>query len=1107
MDTGDTAWMLMSTALVMIMLPGLALFYGGLVRRKNVLSTVMHSFFGLALVSIVWVIVGFTLAFGPDVNWHRASSATSTSRCSTASARSRRRSTPTTIPFMLFAMFQLMFAAITPALITGAFAERKRFGSFVLFTILWSILIYSPIAHWVWSVDGWLFKLGALDFAGGTVVHISSGVSALVVALMIGRRHMNGDSKEPHDVPMTVLGAGLLWFGWFGFNAGSAVTAGGLAASAFTVTNIAAAAATITWVLASYAQHAQGQRRRGRLRRRRRPRRDHPGVGLRHPGWRAHHRSRRRRPVLQRHAPASPLPVDDALDVFAVHGVGGMFGAIATGIFASTTVQAAYSGLLDGNPQQLVTQAVAVGATVLYAAVGDRRHRQGRRPPARHPGQARGRGDGARPLGPRRGRLPGVTSRGRFPARRHTDSHHRPPSTLFDGGRSVPLRSTAVNQPAAAASRRQRPRRRHAAVRRALRARRVRRGVRRGRRAGGRGIGCCRWPSRGWRRSDTAARSERTASRATARASSLPLDRSLLALLAGDAAAGRPGVVSLFLPRGRGARAARRVPWSRRLRRGRADDRRLAGRPVRPVARWARPRPLSRPAFAQAIVARPSRAAERSPGPSRTTPSSDGSSSRAAGSRRRPARPAARSPRSRCRRRRRGRSSTRASSSAAGCPTSIRTSGRRWRPLRRLPPALRHEHASGLAPRPAVPLDLPQRRDQHGPRQPRAGPRPAARRGRLGGRRDLLGGRAAAVRRTAPIRCRSTRRLELLTSTGWDLTAALLTAIPEALALRRAPHPHVATLRRRTAGFLAPWDGPAAIVFADGRPVGALVDRNGLRPAAFAVTRDRLVAVASEAGAVPFTAAETVRRGRLGPGELLLVEPGRAGDPRGHRGEGLRSCARCRSTTRRGRSTRTGRRDASRGARRRPPTTSLRYLAGLDAERARLDIKTMALEAPRAAVEHGRRHADAGPRPARPPGRRPPPPGVRPGHEPGDRPGARAGRHGPAGRARLGGRRCSAGRRAGRGRCASQRPIVADLDGLLAARPCDGGPRSGRSMRRGPPATGPAGLAAALDRLAADAVAAARRAPSVAPRDRRGVVASTGCPSRRSSPSAPSTPR
>ena len=369
MDTGDTAWMLTSTALVMVMLPGLALFYGGLVRRKNVLSTVMHSFFGLALVSVVWVIVGFTLAFGPDVGGAGLIGGLDFAMFNGV-GQEPSAIYAVTIPFMLFAMFQLMFAAITPALITGAFAERKRFGSFVLFTILWSLLIYSPIAHWVWSVDGWLFKLGALDFAGGTVVHISSGVSALVVALMIGRRHMNGDSKEPHDIPMVVLGAGLLWFGWFGFNAGSAVTAGGLAASAFTVTNIAAAAATITWVLASYAQTrkvsvvgaacgavaglvaitpASGYVTPG-------------GAliiglvagGLCYSATLLRARSR----------------VDDALDVFAVHGVGGMFGAIATGVFASTTVQAAYSGLLDGNPQQLVTQAIAVGAVVLYAAVG-----------------------------------------------------------------------------------------------------------------------------------------------------------------------------------------------------------------------------------------------------------------------------------------------------------------------------------------------------------------------------------------------------------------------------------------------------------------------------------------------------------------------------------------------------------------------------------------------------------------------------------------------------------------------------------------------------------------------------------------------------------------
>jgi len=373
MDTGDTAWMLMSTALVMVMLPGLALFYGGLVRRKNVLSTTMHSFFGLALVSVVWVIIGFTLAFGPDVSlpvlghgWIGGLD------FAMFNGVGQEPSTvyATTIPFMLFAMFQLMFAAITPALITGAFAERKRFGAFVLFTIAWSILIYSPIAHWVWSVDGWLFKLGALDFAGGTVVHISSGVSALVVALMIGRRQMNGESKEPHDVPMTVLGAGLLWFGWFGFNAGSALTAGGLAASAFVVTNTAAAAATITWVGASYLHKRK--------------------VSVVGAACGAVAGLVAITPASGFVTPAGALiiglcagglcfsatllrarsRVDDALDVFAVHGVGGMFGAIATGIFASSTVQAAYSGAVSGNPQQIVTQVIAVGATIAYAAVG-----------------------------------------------------------------------------------------------------------------------------------------------------------------------------------------------------------------------------------------------------------------------------------------------------------------------------------------------------------------------------------------------------------------------------------------------------------------------------------------------------------------------------------------------------------------------------------------------------------------------------------------------------------------------------------------------------------------------------------------------------------------
>ena len=372
MNSGDTAWMLTSTALVMIMLPGLALFYGGLVRSKNVLSTIMHSFFGLALVSVVWVIVGFSLAFAPDVSlpilgsgfiggldfafFNNVGLDPSTTY-------------GTTIPFVLFGAFQLMFAAITPALITGAFAERKRFASFVIFTVLWSVFVYSPVAHWVWAADGWLFKMGALDFAGGTVVHASSGVSALIVALLIGRRVANGQPMEPHDIPMTVLGAGLLWFGWFGFNAGSALSAGGLAASAFLVTNTAAGAATITWVLASYVHKrkvsvvgaacgavaglvaitpASGFVTAGGAL--------VIGLGVGVLCYSA---------TLLR----SRLKVDDALDVFAVHGVGGTFGAIATGVLAVSVINPLGKGLIDGNPGQVVTQLLAVGATIAYAVV------------------------------------------------------------------------------------------------------------------------------------------------------------------------------------------------------------------------------------------------------------------------------------------------------------------------------------------------------------------------------------------------------------------------------------------------------------------------------------------------------------------------------------------------------------------------------------------------------------------------------------------------------------------------------------------------------------------------------------------------------------------
>jgi Amt family ammonium transporter len=363
---GDTAWMLMATALVMVMLPGLALFYGGLVRRKNVLSTIMHSFFGLALVSVVWVLVGFSLAFGSDVTGLGLIGGADYLGFANVGL-DPHPTYGTSIPFVLFAGFQMMFAAITPALISGAFAERKRFRSFVIFTILWSLFVYSPIAHWVWASDGWLFKLGALDFAGGTVVHATSGVAALVAALAIGRRASSDDRMKPHDLPMTVLGAGLLWFGWFGFNAGSALTAGGLAANALVVTNTAAAAATISWVLISYFHKgkvsvlgavcgavaglvaitpASGFVTAGGA----------VLIGLAVGGLCYGATLLRER-----------LRIDDALDVFAVHGVGGTFGAIATGVFATTAINA-YPGLVDGNPGQVLVQLVAIGAVIAYAA-------------------------------------------------------------------------------------------------------------------------------------------------------------------------------------------------------------------------------------------------------------------------------------------------------------------------------------------------------------------------------------------------------------------------------------------------------------------------------------------------------------------------------------------------------------------------------------------------------------------------------------------------------------------------------------------------------------------------------------------------------------------
>jgi ammonium transporter, Amt family len=369
-NAGDTAWLLTSAALVMLMTPALGFFYGGLVRTKNVLSTLMHSWFILALISVQWVLWGYSLAFSPDtglgiiggLSWIGMNNVGQEPNADYAA----------TVPHLAYMTFQMMFAVITPALITGAFAERKRFKAFVVFTLLWATFVYDPIAHWVWGTGGWLRVLGTLDFAGGTVVHISSGAAALIAAIVMGKRKGFGkDAMDPHDLTMVVLGAALLWFGWFGFNAGSALTSGGLAAQAFVNTNTAAAMAALTWMTVSWAVHRR------------------PSVLGAAAGAVA---------GLVAITPAAGyvtvsasiliglgaggicffgvelvkqrFGVDDALDVVGVHGIGGTWGALATGLFATVAVNSAgANGLFYGNPQQLLTQAIAVAISWIYSCV------------------------------------------------------------------------------------------------------------------------------------------------------------------------------------------------------------------------------------------------------------------------------------------------------------------------------------------------------------------------------------------------------------------------------------------------------------------------------------------------------------------------------------------------------------------------------------------------------------------------------------------------------------------------------------------------------------------------------------------------------------------
>jgi ammonium transporter, Amt family len=369
-DTGDTAWLLTSSALVLAMTaPGLAIFYAGMVRRKNALSMIMQSFVILCLISVQWVLWGYSLAFGPDkahliggLEWLGLNGV----------GLDPNADYGATVPHQAFMVFQLMFAVITPALITGAFAERMKFGAFVVFILLWATFIYDPLAHWVWAIGGWMRNFGALDFAGGTVVHISSGIAGLACALVLGKRMGHGNEPmPPHNLPLTIIGASLLWFGWFGFNAGSAVASGALATSAFVATNTATAAAALAWMVSEWiyrgtptALGAASGAVAGLVA-------ITPASGFVGPlssiliGIGAGIICYLAVVIKAR------LGYDDALDAFGIHGVGGTWGAIATGLFASKAINpAGADGLFFGNPAQLGIQAVAVVGVWVFSFVG-----------------------------------------------------------------------------------------------------------------------------------------------------------------------------------------------------------------------------------------------------------------------------------------------------------------------------------------------------------------------------------------------------------------------------------------------------------------------------------------------------------------------------------------------------------------------------------------------------------------------------------------------------------------------------------------------------------------------------------------------------------------
>ena len=368
-DTGDMAWVLMSAALVMLMTPGLAFFYGGLVRRKNMLSVLMQCFMALCIISVQWVVCGYSLSFGPDIkgiigglDWTFLTNVGMTPNATYAP----------TISHEVFMMFQMMFAVITPALIIGAFAERMKFSAFVIFILLWATIVYDPITHWLWGDGGFLRNMGALDFAGGAVVHINAGMTALAAALVLGKRqgYPNGISP-PHNLPFAALGAGLLWFGWFGFNAGSALKASGVAGNAFAVTHIAGAVAGVTWSVLDWLRYkkpttlgmitgavaglAAVTPASGYIT---------PigaiciGIGAGIFPW------------LVVTCLKTKLGYDDSLDAFGVHGIGGIWGVIATGLWATKTINPdGADGLFYGNPVQLLIQLKAVLVTAIYSFV------------------------------------------------------------------------------------------------------------------------------------------------------------------------------------------------------------------------------------------------------------------------------------------------------------------------------------------------------------------------------------------------------------------------------------------------------------------------------------------------------------------------------------------------------------------------------------------------------------------------------------------------------------------------------------------------------------------------------------------------------------------